>query len=501
VNVANSVVEQAKSGVRWVGLGQVGNRLLSMASTIVLARLLLPDDFGTIALARLVLGFIMLLSAWGIDASIIVEEKRPKQIANVAFWINFGIMLILGVIVIGISPWVNKFYETPVLQQILIWMGLGLIFQSFELVPRTLLNRELNYKYLTIINLSVEIITNLMVILLAVLGCGVWSLVIPQIIASPLRAVPFWLKTKWSPSLYIERADFKRVLSFGKSVLGAELVRYLNNNTDYFLIGKLLSKAKLGYYSFAFNLANWPVENIVKVVNTVSLPALAKVQSDLAEVKRLFLRMTEMTALVTFPIFGIFVGITYELIVVIFGVKWIPAVRPLQIIVIYGIMRSLFSPAGRIFLIQKKPHYMFFINVVQLPLLVAAVWLGVRQAEIMGAAIGVAIVLSFGGVLNLIVVSKMLKMKITEFLKTILPEFICTVIFLVCGWLFTRLLFGMGLPAVLILIFYLLFSGSMYALSLRLIYPRQFGDFVRTSVSIVGVAPRRILEKMRGKQK
>ena len=501
MTVADSVIEQAKSGVRWVGIGQVGNRMLSMASTIVLARLLMPADFGVIALARLVLGFILLLSAWGIDAAIIVEERRVKQIANVAFWINLGIMLVMGTIVVVISPWVKKFYATPVLQPILIWMGIGLVLQAFELVPRTLLNRELNYKYLTAINLSVELITNFLVIGLAFWGFGVWSLVIPQILASPLRIVPFWIKTKWSPSLYVEKGDFKRVLSFGKSVLGAEIVRYLNTHTDFFLIGKLLSRAKLGYYSFAFNLANWPVENIVKVINTVSLPALSKVQSDLAEMRRLFLRMTEMVSLVTLPLFGILVGITYEFVVVIYGVKWIPAVLPLQIIVIYGIMRSLFSPAGRIFLIQKKPHYLFFINLLQLPLLVAAVWLGVRQAEIMGAAIGVAIVLSFGGLLTLIVVSKMLKMKIPEFAAVLFPGFICTTIFLISGWLFKRLLFGLGLSAVLILLFYLLFAGSIYALSLRLIYPRQFGDFVRTAVSIIGVAPRRILDKMRGNRK
>lgn len=495
--MANSVIEQAKSGVRWVGIGQVGYRLLSMASSIVLARLLMPDDFGVIALARLVLGFVMLLSAWGIDASIIVEEKRPKQIANVAFWINFGIMLVLGLLVIGISPWVKKFYDTPVLQPILIWMGLGLIFQSFELVPRTILNRDLNYKYLTVINLSVEIFGQLLVILLAIFGCGVWSLVIPQILASPLRAIPYWIKTKWRPSLYIEKSDIKQVLSFGKSVLGAELVRYLNNNTDYFLIGKLLSKDKLGYYSFAFNLANWPVENIVKVINTVSLPTLAKVQSDLAEMRRLFLRMTEMVSLVTFPIFGILLGISYELLIVVFGVKWIPAVRPLQVIVIYGIMRSLFSPAGRIFLIQKKTHYMFFINLAQFPLLVAAVWLGIQKAEIIGVAVGVTIVLSLGGLITIIVVSKMLKMKITEFIRTILPGFLCCVIFLVCGWFFKHLLFGLGLPTVLILFFYLLFAGSLYALSLRLFYPRLFTDFVRTSISIIGITPRNVFEKLK----
>jgi len=496
--VADSVIEQAKSGVRWVGIGQVGYRLVSMASSIVLARLLMPDDFGVIALARLVLGFVMLLSAWGIDAAIIVEEKRVKQIANVAFWINFGIMVILGIITIVISPWVKKFYDTPILQPILFWMGIGLVLQSFELVPRTLLNRELNYKYLTVVNLSVEIFNTILVITLAFLGCGVWSLVIPQVLASPLRIIPFCMKTKWFPSLYIERADVKRVLSFGKSILGAELIRYLNNNIDYFIIGKLLSKAKLGYYSFAFNLANWPVENIVKIINTVFLPTLSKVQSDLAEMKRLFLRVTEMISLVTFPIFGVLLGATYELIIVIFGNKWIPAINPLRIIVIYGITRSLFAPSGKIFLIQKKTHYLFFINLIQLPFLVTGVWIGTQKAEITGAAIGVAIVLSFGGAFYLIVVSKMLKIKMIEFIKILIPSFNCALISLVISRFFKYMFINLGLPVVLILIFYLLIFGNLYLFSLRLIYPRSFTDFVWTSISIIGIEPRRIFERLKG---
>ncbi|GEM_PF-664511 len=493
MKIFESVVEQAKSGVRWVGIGQVGNRLLSMASTIVLARLLMPEDFGVIALARLVLGFILLLSAWGIDAAIIVEEKRVKQIANVAFWINLAIMVILAIIVFILSPWVKKFYATPILQPILIWMGVGLVLQSFELVPRTLLNRELNYKYLTIVNLTVESFTNFLVILLAFLGCGVWSLVIPQILASPLRLVPYWIRSRWHPSLYIERTDLKRVLSFGKSVLGAELVRYLNTNADYFLIGKLLSKAKLGYYMFAFNLANWPVENIVKVINTVSLPALSKLQSNLAELRRLYLRMTELIALVTLPIFGILVGITHELVVVVYSQKWIPAVRPLQIIVIYGIMRSLFAPAGRIFLIQKKPHYLFFINLLQLPLLITAIWFGIQEAEILGVAVGVAIVLSLGGVTTLIVISKMLSMPIIEFAKVLRAGFICTLIFLFTGWVFKRFLFDLGISSLLILIFYIFYCVSVYALGLRVFYPNQFGGLVRTVASVIGIAPSNIL--------
>lgn len=492
--MADSVIEQAKSGVRWVGIGQVGNRLLSMASTIVLARLLMPDDFGIIALARLVMGFILLLSAWGIDAAIIVEKNRLKPIANVAFWLNLGIMLFLAVIVFTIAPWIKKFYATPILQPILIWMGVGIIVQSFELVPRTLLNRDLDYKFLTIVNLSVEIFTNGLVILLAFLGCGVWSLVIPQLLASPLRLIPYWFKTQWYPSLYIERADFFRVFSFGKSVLGAELVRYLNNNVDYFLIGKLLSKTKLGFYSFAFNLANWPVENIVKVINTVSLPTLSKVQSDLAAMRRIFLRMTEMVALVTLPIFGLLVGITYELVVVIYGVKWVPAVRPLQIIVIYGIVRSLFAPAGRIFLIQKKPHYLFVINLVQLPLLILAVWVGIHQAEILGAAIGVALVLSLGGILTLVVVCRLLQLPIYDFFRAISAGLVCSTIFLLVGWAFKRLLFGLGIPTVQILIYYLLFCGCIYIVSLRILYPRLFKDFMNTALSIIGLVPRKALE-------
>ncbi len=485
--MTDNVVNKAKIGIRWIGIGQIGIRIISMASTIVLARLLMPEDFGTIALARLVMGFILLFSSWGIDAAIIVEEKRSKQIANTAFWINFFIMLLLAIIILISSPFVKKFYDTPILQPILIWMGIGLIFQSFELVPRTLLNKELNYKYLTKINVSVEFIINSLVILLAFLGFGVWSLVIPQIIASPLRAIPFWIKTKWHPTFYIERRDIKDLMSFGKNILASELTRYVNQNTDYFLIGKILTTAKLGYYTFAYNLANWPVVNIVKIINTVALPALSKVQSDMDELKRLFLKMTRMTSIVALPIFGIMFGITHELVTLVFGEKWIPAVKPLQIIIIFGIIRSIFAPSGRIFLIKKKPQLIFYINLIQLPLLIAGVWIGIHQAEIVGVAIAVAIVLSIGGIIIMLTVSKLLQMSIADFIKVLIPGFLCSSIFVLLGWIFKRFLFSIGISQVFILLVYCTFAVSVYCLSLLIIYPALFKESLQLFAEVAGL--------------
>lgn len=494
--MADSVIEQTKSGVRWVGIGQIGIRFISMASTIVLARLLMPADFGTIALARLVLGFILLFGAWGIDAAIIVEEKRSKELLNAAFWINLTIMSILALICFLIIPFVVKFYQMPILKPILIWLGIGLILQSLELVPRSILNKDLNYSYLTRVTLIVELLVNSLLIVMAFMGFGVWSLVVSQIIASPLRAIALWIKTGWFPSWQFKRSDVKYLMSFGRNILGSELLRYANQNTDYFIIGKVLNAVKLGYYTFAYNLANWPVENIVKIVNTVSLPALSKVQSNQRELRNIFLKMTQMVSVITFPVFGFLLGATAEIVTLIYGQKWAPAVRPLQIIILFGVIRSVFAPSGRIFLIKKKPAYLFYLNLAQLPLLVAGVWFGAHYGEIIGVAIAVAIVLSLGGIATLIIVTRLLEMSAGEFLKTLVPGLVSTSIFLVLGFFLKTWMYSIGLAHVIILIFYFLFIFAIYCLTLFLLFPTVFRKTIRLIIEIAGLDVKKIKDHL-----
>lgn len=485
--MTNDVITQAKKGLRWIGIGQIGNRFLSMASTIVLARLLMPSDYGIIALARLVLGFIMLFNAWGIDAAIIVEKKRVREIANAAFWINLLIMVGLAAITFISAPYIKRFYEVEILYPILIWMGFGLILQSLELVPRALLTKEMNYKYLTAVILSVELVTNSLVILLAFMGFGVWSLVIPQIIASPLRTVPLMLKTGWRPTLAFSKADVTGLLHFGKNVLGSELTRYINQNTDYFIIGRLLDNVKLGYYTFAYNLANWPVENIVKLVNQISLPTLSKFQTDIKELRNMFFKITQMISLVTFPIFGILLGVTGELISVVFGEKWLPSVTVLQVIIIYGIIRSIFAPSGRIFLVLKKPELIFYINLCQIPFLIGGIWFGVNNYGIIGAAVAVASVLSIGGLATMIVVSRLINSSVMNYIKSLIPGAIATLIFLLPGKFLKSLLFSYSLNPYLILVVYTLFAVITYSVSLFLINRELFIGLIKIFTETAGL--------------
>lgn len=483
----NNHIDKAKSGIRWIGLGQIANRFLSICSTVILARLLLPEEFGTIALARLVLGFFMLFSSWGINSAIIVEEKNINNVANASFWINFAIMLFLAILILIISPLASKFYETPILTPILHLLAIGLILQSFELVPQALLAKELRYNILTKVSLLIELISGSLVILLAFLGFGVWSLVIPQILSSPIRSIFYWKITKWKPSFQINQTHIKNVFHFGKNILGSELVRYLNQNTDYFFIGRMLDSIQLGYYTFAYRLANWPVENIVKIVNTVSLPTLSKYQDDIAELKRMFLKMIGMVSLITFPIFGILFGITHELIIVAFGEKWLPAENVLKILLIFGLMRAIFSPTGRIFLILKKTHLLLVANLVQFPFLVFGVWYGIKNYSIIGSAYAVSIVLSLGGTIYIALSNKLLNIKFHTFFKQILPGLVSSTMSLVICYFFKIWLFDLGLPSVFIVFFYLPVLFIIYNLFLFLLFKPSFYSMMKIIADILGI--------------
>ena len=180
--------------------------------------------------------------------------------------------------------------------------------------------------------------------------------------------------------------------------------------------------------------------------------------------------MTQMIAITTIPLFAILLGVTHELIELVFGEKWLPSVKVLQIILLFGFIRSIFAPSGRIFLILKKPHLLIYANLVQLPLLISGVWFGVKNLEILGAGIAVASVLSIGGFIYIFMVSKLLNMNILEFLNQIFPGLFCISFSLLTAWLFKIWMFHVGLSSFLIVILYLPVLLSLYGLLLFIFF-------------------------------
>ncbi len=252
--------------------------------------------------------------------------------------------------------------------------------------------RELKFKQLSSFQiLSVGVYSGT-AIFFAWKGYGAWCFVYGSLAEQLSITVLLYWYTRWTPGVNFQWQTFKELLGFGGNVLGTRIVGYLNANAPYFIIGKVLGAALLGYYSLAYQLIDYPVQRITKNVLKVMFPAFSRLQDDADHYRRLYLRTLYYTTLVTFPIFAGLVLIAPEFVHFVYGSKWEAAVVPLKILALVGLTRSLWTTASVVFLSRGKPHIEFRINLVFSLVLIPVLYLSTRFG-IEGVALGLAIVL------------------------------------------------------------------------------------------------------------
>ncbi len=417
-----SLISKAKNSAIWVTGGQIFFKIFSLASLIILNRLLTPEEFGVVAIANVALAIIRLIGNLGITAGIIQRAENLDNYLNSAFWINFALGLSLTVLTLIFSPLISYIYEIEELKLILIYLAFGFILKSFETVPVSILSKELDFKSITIIDISSEIISTIIVVILAFLGFGVWSLIIPMVAISPVKSIFLWMKCKWRPNFKIDFKLCKEVYDFGKHSFISEFVGYLLSNIDYLIIGKFLGQGAVGIYQFAYNWANWPTTNVVWLLGRVAFPTFSKLQNDLDEMRRVYNKMTKFVSVFSVIFYVIILIDTESFVRIIGGEQWLEAIIPLKIISIYGLIRSLGSHGGKVFLAIGKPEILSKYGLITFPIIVLGLFIGV-QFGIVGVSIATAINSGISGLVFIWLVYTKMNSHFFEFLKMISPAF------------------------------------------------------------------------------
>ncbi len=352
-------------GINWNFLRVLGQTFLGMVVVVVQARLLLPSDFGLVAIAVIFIGFAELISVLGVGAAVIrVATPQHSQI-RAATKMSLLIISVLIVLLLAIAQPVANFFAEPELTQIIKVLSVGLWFSGFSAVSRGLLMRRLDFKRLFIVDITAYLFGYAVVgISLAALGFGVWSLVIGSLTTMLLSAFsllyfvpPIFtvrLSERKTEKLLEERRHHRRddetltlsgriggMLSFGGGMSLIGIVNYLALNVDYIIVGKFLNPALLGLYSRAYQLVMLPLNKIASTMSTVMFPSFAEIQNDSARIKRSYLMMVNAIALITFPVLaGIATGAEY-VIVGLYGENWRGAAEALRILTIAGMLKAV----------------------------------------------------------------------------------------------------------------------------------------------------------------
>ena len=324
------------SGAVWATVDKFGSMLIQFAVNLVLARLLIPKDFGIIGM----LTIFIAVSQTMVDAgfgSALIQKKNPTQIdfSTIFYW-NVGLSIFLYIILYISAPFVARYFDMPLLKDVLRLISLSIIINGMVAIQRTKLQKELSFRILAIVNLSSYIFGAICAVTFAKYGLGVWSLVGMQLIYGCCNIILLLLITRWIPSAVFSYSSMKDLFGFGGFIMAANILQTICLNIQGIIIGKRFSATQMGYYSQAYKLDQVTSFSLPQVIVQVMYPVYSSLQDDLDRLNNIVLMNIRVISFVIFPILSILIIIAYPLIEFLYGAKWLPSVPYFRILCVGG---------------------------------------------------------------------------------------------------------------------------------------------------------------------
>lgn len=400
----------------WMFNSSILVRALNLLRGIVLARLLIPEDFGLFGLASIVIGFTTIFSDIGAGSFLMYKHKSKDEDIDTAFWVNLVTATLLSVGIVFLSPLVSKFYNESRLIPVLVVLASALWFQIISNIHRNLLRRELKLRSIAFVDALVSIVVFVIAILLALRGSGVWAFVFSTLTGNIVNVLLLWYASRWLPKWRFSLGSFKVLMPFSSWYLGQAVVWYFILNMDNLLVGKFLGMNELGIYTLAYNYALMPVTLVANSLGNVTIPELARLKPGSLEFWDAFYKVSRILVGSVCPIACTLIITAPDLFPLLFGSKWNSAILPFQIIALYGIVRCLwvdpFSALGNFKL-------SFWFGLIANILCFVGIYLGLHYG-IIGVAWAVLIVIGCVHILALYVGSNSIA-RFFEGIKNAIP--------------------------------------------------------------------------------
>jgi O-antigen/teichoic acid export membrane protein len=332
----SSLKDKAIKGVFWSLVERFGNQGIQFVIGLILARLLLPEDYGLIGMILVFISFAQVFVEGGFPSALIRKSEPSASDYSTVFWFNLIAAFLCYAVLFLTAPFIAIFFEEPKLVELTRVVGLNIVINSIGIIQRTILSKDLNFKSQAKINLTSIILSGGIGVICAFKGLGVWSLVIQNLLRNIFTSAALWISSKWRPSFLFSKTSFKELFSFGSKLLFSSLINAVSENLFSLIIGKLYNAKSLGFYTRANQFQKLPVSSIYGAIGVVSYPVLSELQNDQAKLKEGYKSMIRMIAFILFPIMAILAAISEAMIHVVLTNKWLPSVPILQILCIIG---------------------------------------------------------------------------------------------------------------------------------------------------------------------
>ena len=359
--------------------GQGASFVLRIASTAALARLLEPKDFGLVAMVTVVTGVYGMFTSAGLSSATVQHAKVSEEQVSTLFWINMAVGALLALLCLVTAPALAAFYHEPRLFWVTVALAAGFLANAAGVQHSALLQRQMRFGTLTVIDILTQLLTLIVGIVMAVAGLGYWSLVGMALVTPTFSTLSKWLVTGWFPGRPCRGSGIAPMLRFGGIITLNSVVVYLAYNLEKILLGRFWGAGALGLYGRAFNLINIPTENLNGSVGGVAFSALSRLQDDPVRLKNYFLKGYSLVMSMTLPI-TIFCAIfADDIILILLGPKWHEAAVIFRLLTPTVLIFGMINPLGWLLLSIGLQARSLKISLVIAPIVMTADLLGLSH--------------------------------------------------------------------------------------------------------------------------
>lgn len=484
MNPGNSLKNKVVQGGFWIFLLRIFNRGLGLIRVIILTNLLSPNAFGLFGIASLALASLESFSKSGFHQALIQTDQATEKYLDSAWTIQVIRGLLIALILFLGAPLVSSFFMEDEAIMVVRVIGLVELVKGFNNIGIIYFSKDLEFKDQFIYQISGTVASLVVALSIGIIFRSVWALVFGLLTRNIVQFVMSFRIHKYRPKFHINKRRASELFRFGKWVLGSSILLFLLTQGDDLFLGRMLGATALGFYQIAYKISNLPATEIAHTISSVTFPAYSKLQKNINTLSKAYVQTLSSVSYLTFPLSGGIIYLTPHFVKLFMSEEWYPIIIPTQVLVIYGLSRSLVSNSGSLFQGMGKPSITTRLMFYKLVVLILLIYPLTKNYQILGTSIAVTI---SGVLVDLIVfrfVMKNIGIKITDILFSIIPSGLMAVLMIGVMYIIDNLL----IENINIFSFFLLIVAGLITYILTFYFAYQFvfpvsqhvNDFVKS---------------------
>lgn len=365
------------SGFIWTSLGVVGNGVISVIVSMILARLLTPDDFALIALLAIFIAVSTVFIDSGFSQAIVRDDKPSQTDLSSVFFFNIALSIAIYILLFFAAPFIADYFNAPQLTKISRCAFLVIVFNSLCIIQLANFNRQLNYKAQSLSNVIGVLCAGVIAVVMAICNCGIWALVANMTLYPLFRSIVLWIQSSWKPSWSFSFFSLKRYFKFGGFLLIRGVMDAIVTNLVSVVTGKAYSKTDLGYMSQGRKVDGYIVTPVNSIINRVTFPVLAKLKNEPLLLKDGSKQLVCAIMFLYVPLIMFAMVAADNIIVTMFGEKWLEASKYLAIASVGGFFYPMQNIFENICLVKGKSNTLFYCALIKQSIRLCAIILSI----------------------------------------------------------------------------------------------------------------------------